>query len=86
MADDARIIYKATGEITARELQALGTLVIALILGTIHIALFPMICNYFEVLRVGFMASWKIALVVIATFPLTIAASAIQMQAMSGLA
>jgi ABC-type multidrug transport system fused ATPase/permease subunit len=35
-------------------------------------------------LALGFSASWKIAFVVIATFPINIAASAIQMQAIAG--
>ncbi len=35
-------------------------------------------------LGLGFSASWRLALVVIATFPVTIAASAIQMQAVAG--
>lgn len=35
-------------------------------------------------LGIGFSASWKIALVVIATFPLNVIASAIQMQAVAG--
>lgn len=35
-------------------------------------------------LALGFSASWKIAFVVLATFPLSIAASAVQMQAVKG--
>ena len=64
LSDDSRIIYKASGEVIAKELQALGTLVFGFV--------------------IGFSASWKIALVVLATFPITIMASALQMQAVTG--
>ena len=64
LADDSRIVHKASGEAIAKQLQAFFTLLIGLI--------------------IGYMASWKIASVVIATFPLNIVASAIQMQAVAG--
>lgn len=52
------------GESVAKQLQAMFTLVIGLV--------------------IGFTASWKIAFVVLATFPLNIIAGGIQMQAVSG--
>ena len=64
LADDSRIVHKATGEAIAKQLQAIFTLAIGL--------------------GIGLNASWKITLVVLATFPVNIAASAIQMQAIAG--
>ena len=64
LSDDSRIVNKAFGESLARQLQALFTLVIAVIM--------------------GFRASWKISLVVIASFPITIIASAIHMDTIAG--
>lgn len=64
LAEDSRIMHKATGEAVAKQIQAVFTLLIGLV--------------------IGFSASWKIASVVLATFPLNIIASAIQMQAVSG--
>ena len=64
LSDDSRIMHKATGEAVAKQLQALFTFVVGLI--------------------IGFQASWKIALVTLATFPCNIIAGAIQMAAVSG--
>ena len=64
LADDSRIVTKATGEALAKQIQAIFTLLIGL--------------------GIGLSASWKIALVVLATFPVNIGASAIQMQAIAG--
>lgn len=64
LAEDSRIVHKATGEAVAKQIQALFTFLIGLV--------------------IAFNASWKIALVVLATFPLNIIASAIQMQAVAG--
>jgi ATP-binding cassette, subfamily B (MDR/TAP), member 1 len=64
LAEDSRIIHKASSEAIAKQFQAFFTLAVGIIL--------------------GFMASWKIAFVVLATFPLNVIAGAIQMQAVAG--
>lgn len=64
LAEDSRIIHKASSEAVAKQFQAFFTLAVGIIL--------------------GFMASWKIAFVVLATFPLNVIAGAIQMQAVAG--
>ena len=64
LADDSRLIHKASGESVAKQIQALFTLAVGV--------------------GLGFSASWKIALVVLATFPLNVIAGAIQMQAVAG--
>lgn len=64
LSDDSRLIYRATGEALAKQLQAICTFVVALV--------------------IGFTASWKIALVVLSTFPVTVVSSAIQNQAITG--
>jgi ATP-binding cassette subfamily B (MDR/TAP) protein 1 len=64
LSDDSRLIYRATGEAVAKQLQAVCTFLVALV--------------------IGFLAAWKIALVVLATFPVTIISSSIQMQALTG--
>jgi len=64
LAEDSRIVNKATGEAVAKQIQAMFTFLIGLV--------------------IAFNASWKIALVVLATFPLNIIASAIQMQTVAG--
>jgi len=58
-------MHKAFGEGLAKQLQAITTLSIGLLL--------------------GFLASWRIALVVLATFPINIIASSIQMAAVAGM-
>jgi len=65
LSDDSRIMHKAFGEGLAKQLQAITTLSIGLLL--------------------GFLASWRIALVVLATFPVNIIASSIQMAAIAGM-
>ncbi|RYG70375.1 ATP-binding cassette domain-containing protein [archaeon] len=65
LAEDTRYVSKALGESFAKQLQAMATLLVAII--------------------IGFKASWIIALIVIGAFPLNIVASAIQMQAISGM-
>lgn len=64
LAEDSRIIHKASSEAVAKQFQAFFTLAVGIIL--------------------GFRASWKIAFVVLATFPLNVIAGAIQMQAVAG--
>jgi ATP-binding cassette, subfamily B (MDR/TAP), member 1 len=64
LAEDSRIIHKASSVAVAKQFQAFFTLAVGIIL--------------------GFMASWEIALVVLATFPLNVIAGAIQMQAVAG--
>ena len=64
LSDESRIVHKAYGEAFAKQLEAVFTLVIGLIL--------------------GLQASWQIALVVLATFPISIAASVIRMKAFQG--
>jgi ABC-type multidrug transport system fused ATPase/permease subunit len=64
LAEDSRIIHKASSEAVAKQFQAFFTLAVGIIL--------------------GFTASWKIAFVVLATFPLNVIAGAIQMQAVAG--
>ena len=49
----SRTVTKATGESTARQIQAVCTLLVGLVL--------------------GFYASWKVAFVVLATFPIRFA-------------
>ena len=64
LSEDSRLVTKATGESLAKQLQAVFTLSIGLL--------------------IGLTASWKISLVVLATFPVNIAASAVQMEAIAG--
>jgi len=64
LADDSRIVHKATGEALVKQIQAFFTLAIGVI--------------------IGFTASWKMSLVVIAAFPLNIIAGALQMRAIAG--
>jgi ATP-binding cassette, subfamily B (MDR/TAP), member 1 len=64
LAEDSRIIHKASSEAVAKQFQAFFTLAVGILL--------------------GFQASWKIAFVVLATFPLNVIAGAVQMQAVAG--
>lgn len=43
------------------------------------------LCTLLVALGLGFSASWRIAFIVLATFPLNIAASAVQMAAVAGM-
>jgi len=52
LANDSRVVAKATGEVVAKQIQAIFTLLIGI--------------------GLGFSASWKISLVVLATFPVNI--------------
>ena len=64
LADDARLVSEATGDVLASQMQAMFTLLVGL--------------------GIGFNASWEISLVVLATFPLNIAAGMMQMRARTG--
>ena len=64
LSNDSRLVNKSTGEVVAKQLQAVFTLAAGL--------------------GLGLAASWKVGLVVLATFPLSIVASGIQMQAFAG--
>jgi ATP-binding cassette subfamily B (MDR/TAP) protein 1 len=64
LAEDTRLLHKAFGEGLAKQIMAVSTLIVGLV--------------------IAFIASWKISLVVLATFPLNIIASGIQMQAFQG--
>ena len=64
LSDNSRVVNKAFGENFARQLQAVASLLVGVIL--------------------GLDASWKIALVMIATLPLNIFAGVIQSQTYSG--
>ena len=57
LAEDSRTVSKASGEVDAKQLQAIFTLLIGL--------------------GIGLDACWQLSLVVIATFPINIAASAV---------
>ncbi len=65
LSADSRLVSRATGELFAKFLQAVFTLIIGMI--------------------IGFTASWKLALVVIAVFPINAMASLIQQRMQMGL-
>ena len=65
LSNDSRVVSKASGELLAKTLQAIFTLIIGLIIGLI--------------------AAWKLALVVLATFPINAISGIIQQQMQMGL-
>eukprot|EP01039_Chlorochromonas_danica_P009083 gene9083-10025_t len=64
LAEAPRLVHRAFGESLAKQLMALSSAIVGIIL--------------------AFISSWRMALVVLATFPLMIGASAVQMQAFQG--
>lgn len=64
LADDARVVSEATGDVVASQIQAMFTMLVGM--------------------GIGFAASWKIAFVVIATFPLNILGGIMQAKARLG--